>query len=176
MTEADLQFIERELGINLPEAYKHAVTPFAIPALVGNTEYQLWDDARRLVELNLELRAGSRFRPAWPPHLFAVGDPHGDELIALDIRSPDGPVWWLDHGMVGNKSSYQSHSKFADWVAEFYNDLRSDLQDDGYDPNAAPTHLKAAQARSMNRSSLGCFILIVVAASAIAFFIYIRNR
>jgi len=109
MTDSDIMLIERELGISLPESYRQAVCPFRIPALVGNTDCQLWDDAKRLVELNLQLRAGSRARPAWPAYLFAVGNPHGDELIAVDTRSGHGPVWWLDHGCVDSKSSYQSH-------------------------------------------------------------------
>jgi len=84
--------IERELGIALPESYRRAVVPFRIPALAGNTDYQFWDEPNSLVELNRKLRAGSRTRPAWPAHLFAVGDPHGDEMIALDTSSVDGPV------------------------------------------------------------------------------------
>jgi len=138
MTESDITLIERKLAISLPESYWRAVCPFRIPALAGNTDYQLWDDAQRLIELNRQLRAGSPTRPAWPSHLFAVGDPHGDELIAMDTRSSDGPVWWLDHGCVDSKASYQSHSKFADWAEEFYQDIRLDLEDDDLDPDGEP--------------------------------------
>src|SRR5689334_14955276 len=138
MKDSDIVMIEQALSISLPESYKRAVVPFRIPALVGNTDYQLWDDANGLVELNRQLRVGSRTRPPWPAHLFAIGDPHGDELIALDTRLTEGPVWWLDHGMVENKTSYQSHSKFADWVEEFYRDIRSDLEGDGIDPDGKP--------------------------------------
>jgi hypothetical protein len=142
MTDKDIEFIERELMIALPESYKRALVPFRIPALTGNTDYELWDDARRLVELNRELRAGSRFRPAWPHYMFAVGDPHGDEMIAVDTRHPEGPVWWLDHGILEHQASYQSHSRFIDWVEEFYRDMRQDLEGDGYDADELPKHLK----------------------------------
>jgi len=130
------------LGIALPESYKRAVVPFRIPALIGNTEYEFWDDAKQIVELNKELRAGSRFRPPFPYHLFAVGDPHGDEIIALDTRHPEGPVWWLDHGIVDHQASYQSHSRFVEWVEEFYRDMRQDLEGDGYDPDQIPKSQK----------------------------------
>lgn len=142
MTDKDIEFIERELMIALPESYQRALVPFRIPALMGNTDYELWDDARRLVELNRELRSGSRFRPAWPHYMFAVGDPHGDEMIAVDTRHPEGPVWWLDHGILEHEASYQSHSRFIDWVEEFYRDMRQDLEGDGYDPDQIPEHLK----------------------------------
>ncbi|HZB46118.1 MAG TPA: SMI1/KNR4 family protein [Pyrinomonadaceae bacterium] len=135
MTDEDIAFIERELALTLPESYRRALVPFRVPALYGSTDYELWDDAEGLVRLNRELRAGSRFRPAWPHYLFAVGDPHGDEMIAVDTRDPDGPVWWLDHGMIDHESSYQSHARFADWVEEFYRDIRQDLEGDGFDPD-----------------------------------------
>lgn len=138
MQDSDITMIEKSLGIKLPESYKASVVPFRIKALAGNTEFELWDDAERLVELNRELRAGSRHRPAWPVHLFAVGDPHGDELIALDTRTSEGAVWWLDHGLVDSKDSHQSHDKFADWVEEFYRDMRSDMEGDGEDPDGKP--------------------------------------
>ena len=142
MTDGDVKFIERELLITLPESYKRAVVPFRIPALIGNTDHELWDDAVSLVELNREFRSGSRFRPAFPHHLFAVGDPHGDEIIAVDTRYPEGPVWWLDHGIVDHQASYQSHSRFADWVEEFYRDTRQDLEGDGYDADQIPKRQK----------------------------------
>jgi hypothetical protein len=139
MTNEDIELIERELKLVLPESYKRALVPFRIPALIGNTDYELWDDAGALIYLNRELRAGSRFRPPWPPYLFAVGDPHGDELIAMDTRHPAAPIWWLDHGMIDNEGSYLSHSRFEDWVEEFYRDVREDLEGDGYDPDLPPS-------------------------------------
>lgn len=138
MTNEDIVFIERELMVVLPESYKCAVVPFRIPALIGNTDYELWDDAASLVELNREFRAGSRWRPPLPSYLFVVGDPHGDEIIAMDIRSPEGSVWWLDHGMIDHEASYQSHARFLEWAEEFYRDIRHDLEADGFNPDVAP--------------------------------------
>ncbi len=139
MTNEDIDFIERELELELPGAYRTALVPFAIPALYGSTEHQLWDDAEGLVRINREMRAGARFRPAWPHHMYAVGYPHGDEWIAMDTRDAEGPVWWLDHGIVDHPASYRSHARFADWVEEFYRDVPHDLVADGHDPDRPPT-------------------------------------
>jgi len=161
MTDSDITRLERELGITLPAAYKKAVVPFCIPALAGNTTHALWDDAPRLVELNLKLQAGTQLRPAWPPHMFAVGNPYGDELVAIDTRTADGPVWWLDHGMVDSKASHQSHARFADWVAEYRRDMRSDLADEGIDPDGSPkAEPKATGKRAMQ--NLGTWIGIAL--------------
>jgi SMI1/KNR4 family protein SUKH-1 len=175
MTDSDIQLIEHELAITLPESYKRAIVPFRIPAMVGNTDLQLWDDAQHLITLNRELRAGSRFRPAWPAHLFAVGDPHGDELIALDTRTPDGPVWWLDHGLVASDSSYESHPRCADWLEEFYRDTRSDLEGDGYDAKATPADHQALAARNVSFFDLSWLMpLLLLCGIAVVVFFLIR--
>lgn len=142
MTDANIELIERELGIVLPESYKRAVMPFGLPALIGNTAYQLWDDAQSLIALNRELHSVtySRWIPAWPGHFYAVGDRHGDEMIAVALRDSEGPVWWPDHGFVEHESSSLSHDRFSDWVEEFFSDIRHDLNGDGYDPDKIPEH------------------------------------
>jgi len=135
MTDEDIAYIERELEIKLPDSYKSALVPFRIPAMYGNTDHLLWDDAEGIVRINRERRAGSKYCPAWPPYMYAVGYPQSDEMIAIDTRDPEGPVWWLDHGVVDHDASYQSHARFADWVEEFYRDVREDLLNDGHDPD-----------------------------------------
>jgi hypothetical protein len=175
MQNSDIDMIERELGIKLPDSYKAAVVPFRLKALAGNTDYELWDDAGRLVELNKKMRAGSRYCTAWPAHLFAVGDPYGDEMIGLDTRSADGPVWWLDHGMFDSKASYQSHAKFADWVEEFYRDLRSDLEGDGEDPDGDPKGRKEADARNALLDLLSLVVMGIVGFAILAGFFWIKK-
>ncbi len=138
MTDEDIDFIESELNLKLPDSYRSALVPYRIPARYGNTDELLWDDAQALVRLNREKRQGSRWSPPWPPYMYSVGDPHGDEMIAIDTRDPDGPVWWLDHVNVDHDASYKTSERFADWVEEFYQDLRDDLSGDGYDPDAPP--------------------------------------
>ncbi|EEF62882.1 SMI1/KNR4 family protein [Pedosphaera parvula] len=176
MTKADLQLIESELGITLPDSYKRAVVPFPISALVGNTDYELWDDAQALIKLNRGLRNGAHLRPAWLPHFFAIGDPRGDELIAIDLRDANAPAWWLDHGLLDSKASYQSHARFTDWLQEFNRDLRSDLEGDGYNPDGTPENLKADQNREMKRGYLGCLLFIVLAIFALATYRYFRHN
>src|SRR5262245_2827755 len=112
MTGEDIEYIERELDIKLPESYKRTLVPFRIPAMRGNTYHQLWDDAEALIRLNREMRQGSRYNPPWPHYMYAVGYPHGDEMIAIDTRLPEGPVWWLDHGVIDHAASYKTSDRF----------------------------------------------------------------
>jgi hypothetical protein len=78
--------------------------------------------------------------------------------------------------MIDGKESFQSHARFEDWVKDFYSNVHSDLQMDGYDPDTTPTLLQAAQTREMKQSYLGCFIVLAILMSAIALLGYFRNR
>lgn len=162
MTDADIDLIERELAITLPAAYRQAVVPFRIPALAGNTEERLWDDAHALIRLNREMRTGSKWCPPWPEYYYAIGDPHGDELHALDLRTPEGAVWELDHGNVDSADSFQSHERFSDWVEEFYQEQLDSLMEDGIAPEASPEELDKARRTNANKSCLGCLAISIV--------------
>ena len=43
MTSDELDLIETELGVKLPEQYRQAVDPYPIPVLRGNTDWMLHD-------------------------------------------------------------------------------------------------------------------------------------
>src|SRR5688572_25331006 len=103
MKPEDIARIERELAITLPNVYRKTISPFPIPALVGNASTELWDDPTRLIALNRELRAGNKWIKPWPPHLFAVGQMDGESYVAIDLRHPDAPTWWVDHGHLDNE-------------------------------------------------------------------------
>jgi hypothetical protein len=96
-----------------------------------NTDYQLWDDARRLVALNRELRSGTytRFLPAWPLHFYDVGDPHGDEMIAIDIRNPAGPVGGWIAALSSTRRVIFRTLDFRTGVEKSYRGVRDDLTD-----------------------------------------------
>lgn len=177
MTESDIEYIERSLAIKLPESFRTAVVPFGVPALQGNTDYELWDDAAALVELNQKLRAGSRFCPAWPAHFFAVGDPHGDELITIDLRQPEGAVWWFDHGIIDASGSYNLPGTFGEWAQEFYQNIRDDFKGDGHDPDGSPEALKASVNRDLKSGFVGCVVALFIAVSAvIALFFFVTKK
>lgn len=174
MTNDDVTKIEERLGLRLPEAYRQFVTPYPIPALAGNTETELWDDAERLVSLNLELRAGSNIRKAWPAHLFCVGELDGESYVAIDVRETNAPVWWVDHGHLDGGGSGRTHDRLADWAGEYIEGLRSDLAGDEYDADGTPDELKARQEREARGANRGCIIALVVITSVFLVWLWLR--
>ena len=173
MTEADMQTIERELGITLPEVYRKAVCPYPIPAWGGDVESELWDDASALVKLNRELRGGIYGMQPWPEWLFSVGG-DGEAYIGIDLRDPNGPTWWLDHGHISNESSGKTHDCFTSWVNEYVKDIRDDLTGDGYNPDATPEEYAAQAKADAARNSRSCLLVIIVLA-AIALLAYFAS-
>ena len=56
MTERDIRAIERELGVALPPCLTRRVAPYLVPALRGNSDSELWDDAEALIARNRSLQ------------------------------------------------------------------------------------------------------------------------
>lgn len=160
MNDEDIKRIERELGIALPSVYRRHLVPFPIPALARNSDSELWDDPSRLVALNQELRAGDRHRKPWPTHLFAVGELDGESYVAIDLRSPEAPTWWIDHGYIDAKGSGQTHERFEDWVGAYVDGLRTDLSDDGYDPDGTPQQLETKLKEEVRQSLRSCAFFV----------------
>src|SRR5262245_4599824 len=112
MTEQDFDSIERALAISLPDVYRRGLCPFPIPGNARNTDAEVWDDAQGLIVLNQRLRAEEK---GWPPWLFAIGQAEGDSSgYAIDLRSPESVVWWLDH-MRLRPGSGPIEGRFTSW-------------------------------------------------------------
>jgi hypothetical protein len=123
MDNDDLDRIEKALSIRLPQAYRKSVAPFPIPGEAGNTDSQVWDDADRLIALNQRHRTEI---DKWPPWLFVIGQAEGDPCgYAVDTRTPDCPVWWLEQ-MRRVPSSGPSGGPFERWFAQWVKDIESD--------------------------------------------------
>lgn len=165
MIEADLARIEAALDVELPESYRSTMLRFPIPACAGNADTELWDDADTLIAYNRELRDGAPggVEP-WPPHMFALG--HGGDgcPMAIDLRQPEAPVWWVDHCHLDGRGSGQAHDSFLEFVERYVEDLRSDFLGDGIDPDGTPEEREAFYAREARE---GCFCWLWVLALAV---------
>jgi hypothetical protein len=119
MTAAEFDLIEQALAIRLPDVYRRELCPFGVPDGAGNSDTEVWDDARRLIALNQRLRADVN---DWPPWLFATGQAEGDACgYAIDTRGEDCPVWWLDH-MRLERGSGPIDVNFTNWFIRWVGD------------------------------------------------------
>jgi hypothetical protein len=146
---------------------------FPVPALAGNTDTEIWDDADALIEFNEELRRGALgiVKP-WPHHMFAMGHGGDGSPAAIDLRSAGAAVWWVDRCHLDGVGSGQTHSSFDEWLAGYVADLRHDCEADGIDPDGTPAAREAAMDAYAREGCLG-LIYIVVALAAIVVLIAI---
>jgi hypothetical protein len=134
MTADDLRRIETALSITLPQVYCDSMQRFPIPAFSGNDDTDVWDSADALIEENLHYRNDLR----WPTHFFGLGNRYGDSVYAIDLRDPSAPVWWVDDWSFERSSTSLKSNSFAEWAATYFEELRSDLESNGIDPNRIP--------------------------------------
>ena len=170
MLQSDVDAIEAELGLRLPEEYKRTVLAYPIPAYRGNAETGLWDNAKRLIALNKELRAGAPggVKP-WPAHMFAMGQLDDGCPVALDLDTP-GHVWWVDRSHLDGLGTHRVSESFPEWLAQHLSDLREDLEGDGIDPEGTPDERQFARAPD-SRYFFGCVVVVVL---VLAFVIGLR--
>jgi hypothetical protein len=142
MSDNHLNFIESQLGIQLPATYRSAVNPFPLPASSWNHDNVVWDNPYLLIELNCDLR---HFR-GWPDWLFAIGQSEGDPSgYAIDVRSDPPGLWWIDHHVYDPNSGPMQQS-FSDWFVIWVADAKNEVQ-------------------AATQSLVGCFVAVLLIAT-----------
>ena len=96
MTEQDLAYIEQELDIQLPEAYKKEALG---PNLVGTVlEPMFLNDAKRIVSVNKRFRRWGMLGTAWQHNHFIFGldiSPRGYHYI--DVDESEATVYFTNY-------------------------------------------------------------------------------
>jgi hypothetical protein len=158
MQASEIDRIERELEIKLPDAYRKALLSYPIPAYAGNSETMFWDDAGRLIALNLELRNGRSPVDPWPVRFYALGQDDGGCSDALDLDDPEYGVFWFDRQHVDVEASSRSPEKIESWLMRQVKDYTSDLIDAGVDPDQSPEQRERIERENVGK---GCSTLMI---------------
>src|SRR5262245_40213156 len=137
---------------------------FPLPSYAGNVETAIWDDADRLVQLNRELRSGTRWVKAWPPHFYALGQDQGGCSQAIDLRT--GDLWWADRRHLDGAGSYKHPEPFEEWAKEYIDGLRQDLAGEGGDPAGTPRQRAEFESRNASATARALFIVLLLIVAA----------
>ena len=137
MTSAELKWIESELGVTLPAAYKQFQREYPVKLFrfrfldgAGNEEDQYWlfSRADKVVAFTRSFRTdhqvfarGGKLKP-WPEQYLVIGSEgdYGGDCFCLDIATAAGGVYRFDH----EKGTFQ---KQAGSIKEYATKLDSRL-------------------------------------------------
>ncbi len=166
MNISDLARVESELQIELPPSYRESMCSFPIPACAGNSDTYLWDSADWLIRANLGLREGTPWRvPPWPSFVFFLGRVEGGtDAYAMDLRQPEGPIYWADHFHLDLPSGHACPS-YSEWLESYVRGFRNDLELSGIDPDGSSgdrEEVELANAREERRLLLFVILAAVV--------------
>ena len=100
MNEGDIQRIESELGVSLPQSYKAVQLSYPFGPSSFGSLCMLVDNADAIIDMNKgpglhELMHGEAGAPRDGTYLM-IGNDGGEEEYFLDISQADGPVMVFD--------------------------------------------------------------------------------
>jgi hypothetical protein len=176
MQQADIARIEQELNIQLPKAYKQVMLSFPIAAYAGNHETAFWDDADKLIELNLSLRKGGYCLTPWPARFYALGEDAGGCCSAIDLSDPDHGVFWFDRRIIDVTDDQRSDEKIDNWIARQVKELCTDLVGEGGDPDSTPADRKRFEDAEFKSANWGCVIVVLAMIVVVMVGVYFLRR
>jgi hypothetical protein len=176
MTSADVDRIERELSVRLPDSYRKAVVNYPVPAFAGNSEVMFWDDADALIKYNLRLRAGEEsFVDPWPSRFFALGRDGGGCSDALDLDDELAGVFWFDRAHVSEEIAKPSGEKLSEWLCRQVEEMSEYLSELEIDLDSEPAERNEKEAQQGKASGwLIVFFLVLIIFVGI-FYTFIRD-
>ena len=88
MKAVELNRIESELQIIIPENLKSIWENYPLKGAAGNSEHCIWDNAESITSENKRLRE----KRNWPNDLLFIGDDGAGNQYAIDINNPKVPI------------------------------------------------------------------------------------
>lgn len=158
MTEGELNKIEVALEIKLPTWYREFISPVSLPAIRGNTDTELWDDADALIKLNRELRSGFSSVKPWPANFFALGRDGGGSTCAIKVDEPEPLIFWADRCHLNANDKGQN---FTEWANDFFEGEKTNLFECGGNLETSASEYKKLLKEN---AKSGCGATLIVAA------------
>lgn len=111
MTIADLQGIETELAIRLPEAYRRVTSPYQLEH-VAMADCFILDDANLVISHNLIARSESEWSADW----FIFGHDGGETFCFMDLSDEHLPVRSIEMEGSGSASIAPTFEAFIEQI------------------------------------------------------------
>lgn len=115
MTPAEIESIERELGIRLPGDYRTMALAYPFPEDSALADYAMVDRSADLLARNRAMRAHP-WSPAWKREYFVIGHDGGECWFFIDTSRPQSPVFEVS---IEDRGVIEHSPGLADFVARY---------------------------------------------------------
>lgn len=120
-TPKDIQYLEQELDIQLPETYKTFLLEQSSKPVFREVAGEFGDTIEWLIESNFYCRTHSFFGQLWPQNFIVIHSDGSGNLYFLDVARPVSPVFLADHELTASQSRLVVEEQaltFAAWIAQ----------------------------------------------------------
>ena len=119
MTDDQLDAIEAQLGVTLPDAYRRVSRAAPFRPLGRDAVYWFYDDPDAVVGMTRSPHADAGYAgPGLPPRYVAIGDSAAGDAYLLDTLADGSPVACLSHETHAVEPEWPTFEAFvADWLA-----------------------------------------------------------
>lgn len=98
MTPTDIEKIEKETGLKLPQGYIDIVTHYPAELLDSDAaDFGLLDDPDVIIEENISVRKSGYFGEKWPDHYLIIGQNGCGDYYVTNLNSNEFSVGFSDH-------------------------------------------------------------------------------
>lgn len=115
-----LNLIEAELKIRLPEDYRKTMLEF--PLQEDGTEPLLYEDLEQVLRVNRKFKKSGFRGEALPPSVFVVGGNRAGDVYFIDTERENSPVFAVTSEMesfdVDDLERFRHGFTFSTWVGE----------------------------------------------------------
>ena len=141
MTETQLQTIERELGVKLPEDYRELSLEFPFEPVGNDWVYWFYDEPERVINATRYPHEDSHYDHSnWKSSYLVIGQSAAGDLYFIDTILDNSPIYCLGH---------EDYTITEDWpnISSFVLYWRNEVQR----LNQKPAPDLEAQRRGKNR-------------------------
>jgi hypothetical protein len=121
----DLNYIEEQLGVKLPEPYKKVVLDYPFEdEYYDFVKSNLFNDPNEIIKLNQKYRTSGSNNKRWPHNLFIIGAIDERNIYFIDLNSKKEEIFFLSDEHKFNEKNINK-LLLNDDFEEFVDDLKA---------------------------------------------------
>ncbi len=128
MNTQDIERIESELSLKLPEFYTDVMLSYPFPGW-DCENFMLCNDPEEIIRENKENRKEGFFDAEWPDHFFILGFDGCGNYYFIDLKNKKEKVYFADHESFFDSNSPDKLEETYDGMESYFSLIRETEED-----------------------------------------------